>query len=295
MGAGRVGEVFLDGERDTELCLVLESVGVISRGLAHVAACRRTDVDDLVAAFIVLKVALHAAELFLDDLETLVDKVGGVDCHSVLIVDGFLIIYGDEGGEHICSEARIGGFDSEVEDSGFGVFLTDAEVAEPVAHYVVARVFDHADIGVDPSCHTVLCRSDEQAGVAYLISLVYLRLEGEVLFHARHVGDPDLLLRERGDCKREGCLRFLTEECHLEGCGAVDVDVAQTAVGGVGDVSIEAAYHLLHQPLGAELQDLVGYVHLVDGVGVAVETGGCCLVGGVFDDDLSRGIVDHRV
>lgn len=57
---------------------------------------------------------------------------------------------------------------------------------------------------------------------------------------------------------------------------------------------MDALHHFAHQPLGAELENLVGHVDLVDQVVEAVKARGGRLVRRVLDDDGGRAEIDER-
>ena len=107
-------------------------------------------------------------------------------------------------------------------------------------------------------------------------------------------GNLNLIGRDGTHGHGETAARVGVEEGDCEWCAPVDVDVAQASACEVAYIGMETRHHLLHELLGAELQNLVGHVHLVDGVVVAVESGGGGLVRGVLDDYLSLRMVDER-
>ena len=69
---------------------------------------------------------------------------------------------------------------------------------------------------------------------------------------------------------------------------------AQSVLVLIAHIGMHAANHLLHEFLGAELQDFVGHIDLVDVVVIAVKPGRIGLVGGVLDDDRSLTEIGER-
>lgn len=96
-----VGEVLLDEPRQFQLGLLLQRVGAVGLCLAHVAAGQRADVHHLVVLLERFQLGLHAAKLPLDDEQALVDELGGVHRHLVLVVDGFLVIHVHQRVQHV--------------------------------------------------------------------------------------------------------------------------------------------------------------------------------------------------
>ena len=85
---------------------------------------------------------------------------------------------------------------------------------------------------------------------------------------------------DRRKREREGGRRTDGGKYHLNGRLAIYIDIAQPLTGEVAHISSCAGHYLLQQPLGAELEDFIGYVNAVDGVFVTVKTTGRRLVGG---------------
>ena len=50
---------------------------------------------------ILFNIGVHIAQLLFDDNQTLVDEVRGIDRHRVLVIDGILIIHGNQRIDHI--------------------------------------------------------------------------------------------------------------------------------------------------------------------------------------------------
>ena len=59
------------------------------------------DIENAVVALVGLQLALHTAQFAADDDETLIDEVGGIDSHLVLVADSVLVVGSDEHVEHI--------------------------------------------------------------------------------------------------------------------------------------------------------------------------------------------------
>ena len=103
---GRIGQVVLDELGQTELCLQFQGVDAVFLRFGHVHPRRRGDVYDLVSLFERLEIRLHAAQFALDDDQTLVDEIGRIDRHLVLVPYGLLVIDEDERVEHIFGPGR---------------------------------------------------------------------------------------------------------------------------------------------------------------------------------------------
>ena len=81
-------------------------LGGVALALTQRCAGGRVDVDQSVGLLIVLYLLFHTAQLLLDDDESLVDEVGGVDGHLVLVLDVLFIVDGDNHVEHIGGTLR---------------------------------------------------------------------------------------------------------------------------------------------------------------------------------------------
>lgn len=160
---GGVGEVVLDEPRQPELGLLLLRVGAVGLLLARVASGQRADVHHLVVLLERLQLGLHAAQLALDDDEPLVDELGGVHRHLVLVVDGLLVIYVDQRVEHVLGAPGRGVLQREHEDGGLVLLLPDAHAAlEPPGHGV-QRVLGDAYLAARPRLAPVVGAGHQDA------------------------------------------------------------------------------------------------------------------------------------
>ena len=160
---GGVGEVVLDEPRQPELGLLLLRIGAVGLLLARVASGQRADVHHLVVLLERLQLGLHAAQLALDDDEPLVDELGGVHRHLVLVVDGLLVIYVDQRVEHVLGAPGRGVLQREHEDGGLVLLLPDAHAAlEPPGHGV-QRVLGDAYLAARPRLAPVVGAGHQDA------------------------------------------------------------------------------------------------------------------------------------
>ena len=293
VGPGGVGEVFLDEHGDAQLGVVLEGVGAVPGRLAHVARGHGADVDDLVVAAVRLELVLDAAELAADDLEALVDEVGGVDGYLVLVVDGLFVVDLDDGVEQGYVELGGSGGDGDVDDGAVLLLLADAEVGGDAVDGGDLGLLDYVDGLAEPGGRHVGGGADGDEAAADGVDLAVGQGGGALV--AAAVADDQAggggVEGHQGEGHRLAGLHV--GEGDLDGCAAVDVDVAQAGAGGVDHVGAGAGHDFLEQPLRLQLQDLVGDVDAVDGVLVALEAAGRGLVGRVLDDHFGLGVVDQ--
>lgn len=157
-----VAQVVLDVTGQAQLRLQFEGVGVVFLRLTHVLAGGGGDVNDLVALLECLQFGLDAAQLFRDDDEAFVDEVGRVDRHLVLVLDGFLVIDGDEHVDDVLGTGRGIVLEREGEDGRLFLFLLDAQRALIEVDHGVQRAFLHEDGSAQPRVVVVVGgRGDE--------------------------------------------------------------------------------------------------------------------------------------
>ena len=89
-------------------------VGLV--GVGHVHAGGGFDVRDEVAALERGDVAVDVPQLMLDDIEALIDELGGADGNLVLVFHPVLVVDGDDGVEDVLSTLRIDIVIGEVDD-----------------------------------------------------------------------------------------------------------------------------------------------------------------------------------
>ena len=139
------------------------SLSWVSCCCASVASGQRADVHHLVVLLERLQLGLHAAQLALDDDEPLVDELGGVHRHLVLVVDGLLVIYVDQRVEHVLGAPGRGVLQREHEDGGLVLLLPDAHAAlEPPGHGV-QRVLGDAYLAARPRLAPVVGAGHQDA------------------------------------------------------------------------------------------------------------------------------------
>ena len=98
---GVVLQIILDIGGQPELGFHLQSFAVGLAALVEIGAGGIVDIENAVVALVGLQLALYTTQFAADDDETLIDEVGGIDSHLVLVADSILIISSDEHVEHI--------------------------------------------------------------------------------------------------------------------------------------------------------------------------------------------------
>ena len=72
--------------------------------------------------------------------------------------------------------------------------------------------------------------------------------------------------------KTDAMLRHDIKEAHKHRRLRVELVGTEPVVNLIADISMHTLYHFLHQPLGAELKNLIGHVGLVDDIIKAVQS-----------------------
>ena len=289
-----VGEVLLDEPRQFQLGLLLQRVGAVGLCLAHVAAGQRADVHHLVVLLERFQLGLHAAKLPLDDEQALVDELGGVHRHLVLVVDGFLVIHVHQRVQHVLGTQGRAVLQREHEDGRLVLLLPDSHAALEASRHGVQRVLDDVDLAARPR----------------LAPVVGTRHQYPLAADGQRVVQPHLIALPGGGQPPESGKRHRrivlgrhherdvpfgqqVDEGDVHRRQRIELVHAQPALHTVVHVGVQALHHLAHQPFGTELENLVGHVHLVDIVVVAVEPRRGGLVGRVLDDDRD-GAEEHQ-
>ena len=98
---GVVLQIILYVGGQPELGFHLQSFAVGLAALVEIGAGGIVDIENAVVALVGLQLALYTTQFAADDDETLIDKVGGIDSHLVLVADSILVVGSDEHVEHI--------------------------------------------------------------------------------------------------------------------------------------------------------------------------------------------------
>ena len=94
-------QIILDVGGQPELGFHLQRFAVGLAALIEIGAGGIVDIENAVVALVGLQLALHTTQFAADDDETLIDEVGGIDSHLVLVADSILVVGSDEHVEHI--------------------------------------------------------------------------------------------------------------------------------------------------------------------------------------------------
>ena len=138
------------------------------------------------------------------------------------------------------------------------------------------------------ACHQYLFLTDSQR---------VIQLQAVALFRAGHaleIGKPHAFVVFRGHSERDTAFRQHVDEGDVHGRPVVQLVHAQPAFLAVVHIGVKPLHHLAHQTLGAELEDFIGDIHLVD---IVVETVEPCrggLVRRILDDDRGGTEEDQR-
>ena len=291
---GRVSKIALDVLGQFQLGFQFLAFRTVLLCLAHVLSGSRSEVDNLVALLERLHGVLHSAQFLFNDDETFVNEVGGVDGHLVLVLDGGLVIHLNEGVQHILGTSRRAVLDGEGKDGRFLALLTDAYAAKEVAHHAVQRHLLHQDVHILPGivieiggCHHHLALLQGH-GLVHTHGLATDRFAIDNLLYA------DMLLVHGRHIERHVCAGQCIGEAYLDRRLGIELNLAEAVGLLVTDISIESFNHIGHQLLGAELQQFVGHIDLVDEVVITVKSCRGCLVGGVLDDNRCLAEIDKR-
>ena len=95
-GVFRIVQIGANELGDVDLVLERKPLGLVFAALRDAACSLRGDVDHLVVLFDVLDVAVHIAQLPADDRQTGFDKLGGRHRYAALVIDGILVVDGDQ-------------------------------------------------------------------------------------------------------------------------------------------------------------------------------------------------------
>ena len=87
-----------------QLVVELHHLGIGLLSLVHVHVGSRLQVWNLVLTLVRGNISIHITQLFLNNLQTVVDELGGADSNLVLILYPILVVDGNKGVEHFfCS------------------------------------------------------------------------------------------------------------------------------------------------------------------------------------------------
>lgn len=290
----RVGEVLLDVAGQPQLGLQLLGIGTVLLRLAHIHACRGGNVHHAVLALERFEVGLHITQLLTDDDEALVDEVGRVDRHLVLVSDGLFVIDGDEHVEHIFGQDGRTVFQRQGEDGGFVLLLPYAQASLVAGHHGIQRQLLHRQLTAYPRLAVEVGGGNHHPSAPQGEGVVHLHGEALLVFFAGQVGEQHRAVVLGHQPESDVTALRGIGKADLHGRLRIEFVAAQPVLHTVTDVGMQPLHHLSHQSLGAELENLVGHVHLVDEVVVTVQP--CCggLVRGVLDDDRGRAEIDQR-
>ena len=98
---GLVLQILLDVSCHTYLRFQFQHLVVGLSCIRHIGTGSRTDIHNEVCTLEGLQLAFHATQFLTDDYQTLVDELGRVYCHLVLVTDSGLVINRDEHIQHI--------------------------------------------------------------------------------------------------------------------------------------------------------------------------------------------------
>ena len=227
---------------------------------------------------------LHASQLAFDDDEPLVDELGGVDGHLVLVVDGLLVVDRDQHVQHVfrpCGGAVLKG---EGENRGLVLLLPDAETGDEVADHRREGILRHLNMLAHPGGRVVVGRGDDEPHSLHADRVLHPDRQFLVAVDRTEVGDNHLAAVHRGHDHAQPRLGSRVQEADRDRRLLVELRHLEAVLDFVVDVGVDAAHNLPHQFLGPELEDLVGDVHLVDVVVVAVKARRGDLVGRILDD-----------
>ena len=290
----RVGEIILDILRETQLGIELEDTGIVFLGLAHVHSGCRAEVHYLVRLLEGLQVGLHSAELPLDDDETLVDELRGVDGHLVLVVDSLLVVHRYEHIQHIFSTFRRSVLQGQGQDGSLVLLLADTEIAENGCHHRRHRNLGDVYFRILPFRREIVRPGHEDLAAADRHSVIYRHGHFPALVLSVYRAENHMGRILRGEGERAISARQCIREGHGHRGTGVELLHPEAGLHLVGDIRMKPRNHLTHKLFGLELENLVGDIHLVDIVVIAVETGRNRLVRRVLDDHRRRTEIGHR-
>ncbi len=143
----RVGEVGADELRHADLVLDRDTFGPVARTLGDAAGRFRRDVDHAVALFDVLDAAVHLAQLAADHLESVLDEVGRRARDAALVLDGVLVVDGDERVDHVLGALRHRVVHRDGDDRGLFVRHVALHGAAVGVRRRIERALGHVDRG----------------------------------------------------------------------------------------------------------------------------------------------------
>ena len=276
-------------------------------GELHVHAGGCTEVRHAVAALEVRDAAVHVAQFFLDDAETLGDELVGAGGNEVLVLDPLLIVHVHEHVEHIYGTLGVHVIHGEVDHRGVFVGQGYGEAGQVGAGRAVIPAAAHKKVFLPFTAEVRVGFKDDAAGhrldgvsesgrnfVLVFMALIAETLEGNLVFFSGNDGEGySVIVAEVQEVYRDGQAGAVK--------GALVKTVSgreETAIEGIVGFQMQAFHYLRHHVRRGETDDFVAHVHAghtqchVGKVGRDVSDGAVLL--GVFLDEDGRLTGVHR-
>ena len=238
-----------------------------------------------------LQLALDTSQLLLDNHQTLIDEIRGIDRDLVLVLDSLLVIHRDQRIQHIL---RTGGGvipQRQIEDGSVILRLADAQVASEQAGHRVRALPAHLYRCVKPLLREVQSWGNDQLSDRRLDGVAHIGGQRDSCRVIREIRQPDLLLAQDPDSQAEGEMVLLLGERYLDRGLRVKLLLAQLIHDDVADIGMKTVHHVAHQLVRLKLQDLIRYIRIRIGIETIQPT--TDIVGvGIFDHHSSRSRID---
>ena len=250
-----------------------------------------------------LDIGIHTPQLLFDNHQTFGNKLRGIDRNPVLILNGILIVNGNQGIQHILRTRNRNVRKAQVDNGR--IFCRQIRNQGPLiaGSYSLQIGLTHLDLPIIIGIGIVKAGLDHHPANRCLYRIVQSYILG--LFHLNplacaigrnKVEKTDLLFRKRHDRQRER-LRFSgIRERKSDRRLAVKLYRPQTALLGIADVQTQPPRHHLHQPVGLKDNHLVVYIardsqHIVQ-VGKAIRRHCPAAAPFILDQDRCRTGID---